>query len=70
MTIIKSFTSSVPLCQISFESLYVRLYSRTTTTSRKQTVLSSVDICFVYLSLPAVWQCLNYTDKWNLCTDK
>jgi len=36
MIIIKRFTSSVPLCQVSFESLYVRLYSRTTTTSRKQ----------------------------------
>ena len=156
MIVIKSFTSSIPLCQLSFESLYVRLGSSTMGTSRKQvsnrfyfvvfnlvlipqfsshlnencytsnvtdelqwiigdrlddrnpsntwlealteaqksylyqSVLSSVDesshmicnvplcalkieiycICFVYLSLPAVWKCLKYTDKWSLCMDK
>jgi len=35
MITIKSFASSIPLCQLSFESLYVRLCSSTTATLRR-----------------------------------
>ena len=27
-------------------------------------------IVFVYFSIPAVWICLNYMDKWSSCTDE
>jgi len=35
MIIMKSFATCIPLCQLSFESLYARLYSSTAATSQK-----------------------------------
>jgi len=70
MIIIKSFTSSVPLCQLSFESLYVRLCSSTTATSRNQVTNRFYFVVFNLVLIPQFSSHLNENRYTSNVTDE